>query len=96
MLHQDDAPSVEVGVELLGPFEPRGRVIVSALPQGPTATTIEPGPPTPNGIAAAHDRVKHWCQANGHDRTGVCWEIYSHHSDDPTQMHSIIHHALAT
>jgi len=95
MLYLDDQPTVEVGAELLGPFTPRGRIIASTLPGGRTASTTAPGSPTPHGIAAAHDAVVAFCDAGGHARTGVRWEIYSHHSDDPAQMYTEVHHALA-
>jgi hypothetical protein len=96
MLYRDDRPAVEVGVELLGPFQPGGRVTTSALPQGPTATTTEPGPPTADGIAAAHERILNWCREHNQPLTTTRWEIYSHHSDDPSQMHVEVHYALAT
>jgi hypothetical protein len=95
MLYKDGRPSVEVGVELHGPFTGRGRVAPSALPGGRVATTVEPGPPTPAGIAAGHDRVLSWCGEHHHDRTGVCWEIYGHETGDPSEMYTEIHHALA-
>jgi hypothetical protein len=87
MLYRDDRPSVEVGAELLDPFTPTGRVIVSALPTGPALTTTEPGSPTPQSIAAAHQRIHDHAQANGQRLTGVRWETYSHHREHADQMH---------
>ena len=48
MLYKDDRPAVEVGVELLGPLEPSGRVSLSALPAGRAATTTDHGPTADN------------------------------------------------
>ncbi len=94
MLYLDHRPSVEVGVELLGPFAPRGRIIASSLPGGPAATIVAPGPPTSHGLAAAHDEIRRWCDTHGRTRTGVRWEVYSHWSEDPSQMHTLIHYLL--
>jgi effector-binding domain-containing protein len=82
MVYADDVPNVEVGVELDGPFEPRGRVVASTLPAGQAAKTVLRGPPSPNGISAAHDAVVRWCDGNGERRTGVRWEVYGHWDDD--------------
>jgi len=94
MLYLDDRPSVEAGAELLGPFTGSGRVIASALPVGPALTTTEPGPPTPTSIAAAHQRIHDHARANGHRLTGVRWETYSHHSENPDDMHVHVSHAV--
>jgi effector-binding domain-containing protein len=81
MVYADDAPNVEVGVELPDAFQPSGRVVPSTLPSGRAARTVAQGPPTPEGLAAAHDAVVRWCEANGERRTGVRWEIYGHWDD---------------
>jgi hypothetical protein len=95
MVYRDQRPTVEVGVELEGPFTAAGRVTLSSLPAGPTATTTAPGPPTREGIAAAHRSVVEWCDANGQRRNGILWEIYSHQTPDPSASYTEIHHALA-
>jgi hypothetical protein len=53
MLYLDDAPSVEIGVEVSGPFEPVGRVVPSALPAGRAATAHG----SVEAIGAAHGAV---------------------------------------
>lgn len=58
MLYLDDVPSVEIGVELLEPCRPVGRVMVSTLPAGRAAGTVHRGPY--QGLGSAHragDRV---------------------------------------
>jgi effector-binding domain-containing protein len=82
MLYEDDVPNVEVGVEVEGAFAPSGRIVASALPAGRAATTVARGAPSPEGIDAAHRAVVEWCEANGHARTGVRWEVYDHWRDD--------------
>jgi hypothetical protein len=41
------------------------------------------GAPSGEGFAAAHAAVVDWCDANGHDRTGVRWEVYGRWRGDP-------------
>ena len=78
MVYADDTPNVEVGVEMPDAFKANGRVVPSTLPSGRAARTVAQGPPTPEGLGAAHDAVVRWCEANGEQRTGVRWEVYGH------------------
>jgi hypothetical protein len=94
MLYKDDRPAVEVGVELLGAFEPAGRVTLSSLPGGTAATTTDPGPPTQDSLRAAHHAVADFCSAAGHTRSGPRWEIYSHWSEVAAENHTAVYHSL--
>lgn len=97
MLYLDDAPTVEVGVELEGDLAaPSGRVTASTVPEGRAATTVARGAPSPEGIAAAHAAVIDWCDANGHTRTGVRWEVYDHWRDDPDTFETAVYWLLAS
>jgi effector-binding domain-containing protein len=97
MLYLDDVPTVEVGVELEGTLAgPSGRVVASSLPEGRAATTVARGAPSPEGIAAAHAAVVAWCDANGHSRTGVRWEVYDHWRDDPDSFEIAVYWLLAS
>jgi effector-binding domain-containing protein len=97
MLYLDDVPNVEVGVELEGDLAaPSGRIVAAALPEGRAATTVARGAPSPQGIAAAHAAVIDWCDANGHVRTGVRWEIYDHWRDDPDSFETAVYWLLAS
>jgi effector-binding domain-containing protein len=82
MVYLDDVPNVEVGVEVTGSFEQGERVVASALPTGRAARAVDHGPPSPEGIGAAHAAVRRWCEANGERTTGVRWEVYAHWRDD--------------
>jgi effector-binding domain-containing protein len=74
MLYKDEAPSVEVGVQVSGPFEPAGPVVASALPGGLVATAVHAGPVA--GIGDTHQAVREWSTANGYRLAGPHWEIY--------------------
>jgi len=96
MVYLDDAPNVEVGVELEGDLAaPSGRIVASALPEGRAATMVARGAPSPEGIAAAHPAVVGWCDTNGHARTAVRWEVYGHWRDDPDSFEIAVYWLLA-
>jgi effector-binding domain-containing protein len=94
MLYKDDVPNVEVGVEVGEAFAPGARVVASALPAGRAATTVHRGELSPEVIDAAHAAVVHWCEANGHARTGVRWEVYDHWRDDPSTFETAVYWLL--
>ena len=83
MLYTDDVPNVEVGVEVGEAFAPGERVVPSTLPASRAARTVHRGPPSPQGIDAAHAAVLRWCAANAEPTTRVRWEVYGHWRDDP-------------
>ncbi|MEO8623936.1 MAG: GyrI-like domain-containing protein, partial [bacterium] len=68
--------SLDVGVELEGPFTERDRVVRSATPSGPVATITHFGPY--HTLGAAHNAIKTWCDENGRRAAGPNWEIYGH------------------
>jgi effector-binding domain-containing protein len=74
MLYQDDVPSVEVGVQVSGSFEPAGPVVASALPGGLVAAATHTGPI--GDIGDTHRAVREWSRTNGYQLAGPHWEIY--------------------
>ena len=78
MLYTGEAPDVEVGVELLGPFAPAGRVVASTLPTGRAAQVVVRRPVTAASLGAGHDAVVRFCDEHGHRRSGVRMEVYGH------------------
>ena len=97
MLFKDQVPNVEVGVEVDNSFAAAGRVLPSSLPTGRAATTVARGAPSPAGLARAHVDVREWCAANGHQLTGVRWEIYGHwrEDQDPARFETEIYWQVA-
>ena len=93
MLYLDDTPRVEVGVELLLSCPLTGRVVSSALPAGRVAQTVHYGSYADLGLA--HDAVIAWCASENLARTGVHWEVYGPHDDDPTKVWTEIYYQLA-
>ena len=83
MLYKDDAPNVEVGVQVSGPFAPAGHVAASTLPGGLVATATHTGPIAT--IGDTHRAVCEWSKANGYRLAGPRWEIYG--DPDPSTGH---------
>ena len=86
MLYKDQVPNVEIGVLLLGDFEPAGNVVRSALPAGRVATTL-----CTEGYAALdryYRALDDHCRAAGLEQAGPHWEIYGHviEPNDPVDV----------
>jgi hypothetical protein len=76
MLYLDQTPTVEVGVELLGPLNLRPPVVESELPAGTVAYLLHEGDYATMG--QSHDRLVAWCMEQGLQRKGPLWEVYGH------------------
>ena len=92
MLYLDDAPRVEVGVELTRPLRLGGEVVRSALPAGRVAWTTHRGPYA--ALWSAHEDVVEWCKAQGLRLAGPRWEIYGPHREEPEQPATEVYHLL--
>jgi effector-binding domain-containing protein len=93
MLYLDNVPNVEVGVLLGQPCPLAGRLVASALPAGTAAMTIHRGPF--GDVRAAHEAVVGWCAAHGHRTSGIRWEIYGPHNDDPAEQWTEVYWLLS-
>jgi effector-binding domain-containing protein len=89
MLYLDNQPHVEVGVLNREQCPPSGRVTASALPAGRVATTVHQGPYS--GIGDAHQAVLNWCTEQGIPLSGVRWEVYGPHRQDPTELRTEVY-----
>ena len=93
MLYLDDRPSVEIGIQVTGPFAPVGRVVPSVLPAGRVATAVHRG--SYHRLREAHDAVASWAVAEGHSLSRVRWEVYGDWSDDPAKLETEVSWLLA-
>ena len=93
MLYLDDVPNVEVGVLLGQPCPLTDRVVASALPAGTAAMTVHRG--SFGDVLAAHNAVRGWCAAHGHRLSGIRWEVYGPHNDDPAQQWTDVYWLLS-
>ena len=96
-IYWDGTIRLEVGVELQGPFMEQGEVVRSATPGGAVAWTTHFGPY--GGLGAAHQAIRDWCGANGHQLAGPNWEIYGHWlpawNSDPFEIRTVVFYQVA-
>jgi effector-binding domain-containing protein len=95
-VYLDGQITLEVGVEIDGPFPGHGEVVASATPPGLVATTTHFGPY--GDLHAAHEAIRRWCGHNGSTLAGPNWEIYGHWKDewnsDPTKIRTDVFYLL--
>ena len=88
---------VEVGVEVAEAFEAGGEIVRSSTPAGAVASAVHFGPY--QGLGAAHQAIRLWCAANGHQATGPNWEIYGHWlpewNADPSRIRTDVFYQVA-
>ncbi len=87
-VYWDNSIRLDVGAELLSPFEEQGEVVRSATPAGSVATATHFGPYS--GLGAAHKAIREWCEAHSHRLAGPNWEIYGHWQNDWNTNPSLI------
>jgi effector-binding domain-containing protein len=87
-----DAVTVEIGVEVSGPFAPVDGVVPVSTPAGEVASTVHVGPYS--GLGAAHAAVIGWCRQQGRARADVWWEVYGDWHEDPARLETEVVYAL--
>jgi effector-binding domain-containing protein len=92
MLYKDDAPNVEVGVEVDRAFTSAGTVVSSVLPAGRVASVVHRGPY--EELGTAHDAVWRWCASSGDRPLGPRWEIYGDWCEDPADLETEVYYLL--
>lgn len=85
--------SLEVGVQVSGPFVPRGAILCSATPRGRAAWTVHMGPY--EELATPGAALDAWCVERGLAIGGVRWEVYGDWNDDPAQRRTDVFRLLA-
>jgi effector-binding domain-containing protein len=84
--------SIEVGVQVTRAFEETEEVVCSATPAGRVARTAHFGPY--DQLGPAHQAVRQWCKARGHEIIPPFWEVYGDWSDDPAQLRTDVFYLL--
>jgi effector-binding domain-containing protein len=87
-----DGGSIEVGVQVVRPFDETDVVVCSATPGGTVARTAHYGPY--DRLGAAHDAVLAWCREHGHQTVLPFWEIYGDWDDDPAKLRTDVLYLL--
>jgi effector-binding domain-containing protein len=84
VLYLDAKPTIEVGVEVSGPFDRSGRVLPSSTPGGMTVSMEHRGPYA--NLPAAHQAIQRFCAETGRRPVGPNWEIYADWEEDPEKL----------
>jgi effector-binding domain-containing protein len=93
-VYLDDVMNIECGAEIAQPFSGNDRVVCSSTPAGTVATAAHFGPY--NGLGHAHDAIRKWCSACGHELARPCWEVYGHWDADPAKLRTDVFYLLRT
>ena len=88
-----DPIEVDFGVEVTGPFEGEGEVVLAYTPAGRAATTLHVGPY--ETLADTNAAIEAWCAANGHAPGAASWEVYGDPSPDTGQVDVRVFYLLA-
>jgi effector-binding domain-containing protein len=75
---------IEVGVQVVAPFERMRRVVCAAIPGGPVATVIHRR--LYQKLSEAHTAVRRWCAEHGYALAGPNWKIYGDWTDNPDEL----------
>jgi len=84
ILYKDGVPNVEIGVIVTRTFPTEGRVQASVLPAARVARTVHVG--DYDTLAEAHQAVREWCEAEGHEVVGPRWEIYGDWNEEHPEL----------
>jgi effector-binding domain-containing protein len=84
---------VEIGADVMEPFEASEGVICSATPAGLAVVVRHIGPYSK--LPQAYSAALAWCSQNGYRTAGVSWEIYGHWNDDPSRLETDVFHLVA-
>lgn len=91
VVYRDGLASIDVGVEVLGPFEPSGEVVAATTPAGEAATTTHWG--EYGEMKPAYRALETWC-ASHHRTMNAAWEVYGDWDDDPAKRRTDIFFGL--
>jgi effector-binding domain-containing protein len=89
---KDGKVDIVCGVEIDEKFESAGDVGYFETPTGSAVTAAHIGPY--NQLGVTHETITHWSRTNGHQVSGICWEIYGDWEEDPTKLRTEIFHLL--
>jgi effector-binding domain-containing protein len=92
LLLTDEGVPIEVGVQVVTPFERMGRVVCAAIPGGTVATVVHRG--LYQKLSEAHTAVRRWCAEHGYALAGPNWEIYGDWTDNPDELHTDVFYLL--
>jgi effector-binding domain-containing protein len=92
LLLTDEGVPIEVGVQVVAPFERMGHVTCAAIPGGTVATVVHRG--LYQKLSEAHTAVRRWCAEHRYALAGPNWEIYGDWTDNPDELRTDVFYLL--
>ena len=92
-VYLDGQITMQIGVEVDGPFAGDAELFPSATPGGRIAWTRHIG--SYAGLRDAHAAIRRSCKEQGHALAGPNWEIYGHWTDDESKLYTDVFYLLA-
>lgn len=89
----DGSFDLEIGVDVLAPFDSDAQLISTSTPGGLVATTRYTGPY--DRMSGAHHAVQTLIREKDLSFSGTSWEWYGHWSDDPAALITDIFYLIA-
>ena len=93
LLRSPEGIEVDIGAEILAPFESDQELISTSTPAGRFISAIHTGPY--DRLGEAYDTIHSHCRAEGLPLAGPYWEFYGHWNDDPSQLETTVYCLLA-
>ena len=90
----DGEVDLEIGVQMATSFDPDDPVVRAETPAGMAAHTCHYG--EYDQLPQVHSGLVAWCAENGHQLTGVSWEVYGDWEEDPAKRRTDIYHLCAS
>ena len=84
--------TVEIGVEVSGPFDDVEDVVYASTPAGEVASLLHIGPYTKLG--KAYDALVQWCDELQRPRANIYWEVYGDWDADPAELETEVFYLL--
>ena len=85
---------LEIGVEVLSPFEETAEVRLSATPAGEVAVATHWGDYA--AMMPAYAALERWFEESGRRRTGVSWEVYGDWAEEPSERRTDIYFLISS
>jgi hypothetical protein len=92
-VYLDGEINMEIGQEVVAPFQSTGDLFCSSMPGGEVITTAHLGPY--GRLGDAHRALVQWASDHKRPLAWPNWEIYGHWTDDPTQLRTDVFYLLA-
>jgi effector-binding domain-containing protein len=96
-VYLDGAITMDIGVEIEPGLALPDGLVASTTPAGRVATVAHFGPYSQ--LRVQHAALRAFCDAQGHRRAGVSWEIYGHWAaeweQNPTLIRTDVYYLLA-